>query len=808
MKRMSSFVALLAACLLFCLPAFSQGARYDQIVVSARGFPIGGATITVCTSGATLIPTSVDLAPGCTPTTSIFTNPALSTAQANPFKGDGQGNYGFYAAPGTYKVSITGPNVVSAFQPPGGVVLPCVPGAVCVNQGLNPPSAPTVAVIGTTGATSYAYAVISKDSGGRRSVISAGTTVTNGNATLSATNFNRIRWTSVSGATSYDVLKFGSPGPWLLLGNTAALTINDQGQATTAYTVPSASESIPFSTNLAAYFGGGGPWFDVKAPPFNAKGDGVTDDTIAINGAIAAAAGGTGGVVYFPPGVYFCNTNATSLVFPFTGSAGGWVTLLLGGALKLQNTLVLGTPRYVIQGLSGPSGGAGTVFSAIEMGASIFSFTARPLINIGNFNINLKNLNINSFLSGADAVRIGSQPAGINMIDSVSINTTGTGIPLHIIDNIEVYAYRSAFNVTNAVGPHPPAVWIESVANQAQLYRFIDCNFSQSGITLSGTSTILGNLIVSRAELENLNRPFLILDGTTSPSGVQGIYVEHIQNADNLPAPASLTIAAASGAVRRANVVTVTTTTAHGLARGMHATIGGVTDASFNGTFLIQSAPTSTTFTYNQTAASATSGNGAVSFQGASNLIEAIGIVNYVSVFDAMGFSTLNGGPAVITALQVWSPGGSAGGTNYGALGQATNVRWLSPFGIFDTLGGAILPALAVSGANLTNLGAGVNNDVSFEPVRFAHQVFRITGPTAAFSITGLGEGGGNISGRTIMLFNDTGFPMTLSNENIGSLAVNRIRTGSGADLTGVNGAILYYDTTLKTPHWIVIAKN
>lgn len=54
--------------------------------------------------------------------------------------------------------------------------------------------------------------------------------------------------------------------------------------------------------------GGGGvgqdstDWLNVKANPFGAAGDGVTDDTAAIQEALDAA--GYGGVVYFPQGVY------------------------------------------------------------------------------------------------------------------------------------------------------------------------------------------------------------------------------------------------------------------------------------------------------------------------------------------------------------------------------------------------------------------------------------------------------------------------------------------------------------------------
>lgn len=44
--------------------------------------------------------------------------------------------------------------------------------------------------------------------------------------------------------------------------------------------------------------------FVVTDPAYGAKGDGTTDDTAAINAAVAAATAASGGIIYFPPGTY------------------------------------------------------------------------------------------------------------------------------------------------------------------------------------------------------------------------------------------------------------------------------------------------------------------------------------------------------------------------------------------------------------------------------------------------------------------------------------------------------------------------
>lgn len=53
-------------------------------------------------------------------------------------------------------------------------------------------------------------------------------------------------------------------------------------------------------------------FFDVKS--YGAQGDGVTDDTYAIQSAIEAARAAGGGIVWFPPGTYMVSTNAAGWV--------------------------------------------------------------------------------------------------------------------------------------------------------------------------------------------------------------------------------------------------------------------------------------------------------------------------------------------------------------------------------------------------------------------------------------------------------------------------------------------------------------
>ncbi len=75
---------------------------------------------------------------------------------------------------------------------------------------------------------------------------------------------------------------------------------------------------------------------------------------------------------------------------------------------------------------------------------------------------------------------------------------------------------------------------------------------------------------------------------------------------------ATVATSASSGAVRSSNIVTITTTAAHGLQAGQTVRIADVADSTFEGTYLISNVPSTTSFQFPQVGDDATSGSGTV----------------------------------------------------------------------------------------------------------------------------------------------------------------------------------------------------
>jgi hypothetical protein len=124
----TAVVAGIVSSALWPAEAQAQGSRKDDLVINARGLPVGGATVRVCTANATGQP--------CSPLALIYSDAALTQALVNPTATDGLGNYSFYAAPGRYLIEISGPAITTKQIP--NVILP------------NDPSAPTFTTLTTT----------------------------------------------------------------------------------------------------------------------------------------------------------------------------------------------------------------------------------------------------------------------------------------------------------------------------------------------------------------------------------------------------------------------------------------------------------------------------------------------------------------------------------------------------------------------------------------------------------------------------------------------------------------------------------
>lgn len=118
----------------------------------------------------------------------------------------------------------------------------------------------------------------------------------------------------------------------------------------------------------------------------------------------------------------------------------------------------------------------------------------------------------------------------------------------------------------------------------------------------------------------------------------------------------SIAAPAVPGASRTSNVVTITTTLPHNFAVGAQVVIAGVSTASFNGTFVIASVPSATTFTYAQIAVSATSGNGTATEVNQANVVAFNNL--YSGTTGGNGLCG-TGSASVMWAYNVSSAGGS-----------------------------------------------------------------------------------------------------------------------------------------------------
>jgi fibronectin type 3 domain-containing protein len=108
---------------------------------------------------------------------------------------------------------------------------------------LTTPGTPTVTPQGVAGTTTYRYRVSAVDANGVESQASTGGQTTTGNATLDGSNFNRVTWSAVTGAVSYNVYgRTGADGTLLQMKTgVAGLQYDDTGVDTPTGALPVAN---------------------------------------------------------------------------------------------------------------------------------------------------------------------------------------------------------------------------------------------------------------------------------------------------------------------------------------------------------------------------------------------------------------------------------------------------------------------------------------------------------------------------------------------------------------------------------------
>ncbi len=162
---------------------------------------------------------------------------------------------------------------------------------------------------------------------------------------------------------------------------------------------------------------------------------------------------------------------------------------------------------------------------------------------------------------------------------------------------------------------------------------------------------------------------------------------------------------------------------------------------------------------------------------------------------EVLSTGTWNGATATNVGLHVNATGGT---TNYSGIFEGGNV------GVNNTAPATKLDIAGDLSTRYTNYTAvnGANNNIVIGTSSFV----RVTGPSAAYSITGVA---GGVDGKMLTIFNSTAQTITISNESASSTAANRITTlASTGDvvINGKGGVDLIYSAA--DSRWLVVATS
>jgi hypothetical protein len=238
----------------------------------------------------------------------------------------------------------------------------------------------------------------------------------------------------------------------------------------------------------------GGQVFNVMA--YGAQGDGVTDDTAAIQATIVAASYWSGGIVYFPPGIYIITSTLTTGVGTLVFSGAGIQTILQpqfsGDVLvvncsrfRLENLMVKVNYPSASRGNSAviaANADAGSVFNVVVVGTTQNNgiFFRSDVSGGTNDNWTFGSLSFPGqvtlwqdvfLLQNSSATQTLASYFFTNVIGWVKVVDAAIDIN-GMVDT--VWFVQSGISVSS--GSTGPSVWVQNtVSSQTEFPRWIEC---------------------------------------------------------------------------------------------------------------------------------------------------------------------------------------------------------------------------------------------------------------------------------------------------------------------------------------------
>jgi hypothetical protein len=289
-------------------------------------------------------------------------------------------------------------------------------------------------------------------------------------------------------------------------------------------------------------------------------------------------------------------TNSSLLVTAITGNQTNKYQLVI--TTSNNTTIATGTPIFIQDPLDANAGGWGLVTTAssasttftVTMGtqtttSTCWSATA-TYVYTGYFysqcGISLGITTAFTF-SGATVTCVTAYPHGLSVNSLIFVTgTTGpsTATQINSPQTVATVTDAKTFTFTNVNGT--PSTTISNTANNTTLYArpagFVDCHAYDGSVNFTAGAAVPNSILFRQTR-----RYFRYQSGKGIQFSTGSMLAPQIQTPT----------LSASG-----YTVTVTTKTPHLLAINTYVKVSGADQTIYNGTFLVQSVPTATTFTY------------------------------------------------------------------------------------------------------------------------------------------------------------------------------------------------------------------